>query len=195
MIAGVLFSGGKDSALAALFLSRDYEVELNTFVFNPHRDLSAVEHAAASLGFPLKKRMFEPEVLNEAVNMALQCGYPNDAIQYIHRNAILALSKEYQVVGDGTRLNDRVPMLNLGEVMSLANRFGCSYVRPLLGFGKGEIDRLVARHLEVLYGETGAIPNGDYEYELRTALRSRGYDPGAVFPEYHRQSLVTDAKC
>ena len=30
MKAGVLFSGGKDSSLAAILLSRDYTVELNT---------------------------------------------------------------------------------------------------------------------------------------------------------------------
>jgi len=35
MEAGVLFSGGKDSALAAILLARDYGVELNTCVFDP----------------------------------------------------------------------------------------------------------------------------------------------------------------
>jgi len=38
MKAGVLFSGGKDSALAALLLSRDYDVELNTVVFTAEDD-------------------------------------------------------------------------------------------------------------------------------------------------------------
>ena len=37
MKAGVLFSGGKDSALAAILLARDYDVELNTCVFDPIR--------------------------------------------------------------------------------------------------------------------------------------------------------------
>ena len=46
MKAGVLFSGGKDSALAAVLLSRDYDIELNTFVFSSAQDTKAVENAA-----------------------------------------------------------------------------------------------------------------------------------------------------
>ena len=37
MKAGVLYSGGKDSSLAAMMLGTYYEVELNTFVFDPDR--------------------------------------------------------------------------------------------------------------------------------------------------------------
>jgi len=52
MKAGVLFSGGKDSSLAAILLCRDYSVELNTYVFGEHRVLQGVERAAGALGFP-----------------------------------------------------------------------------------------------------------------------------------------------
>jgi len=48
MEAGVLFSGGKDSALAAIMLARDYGVELNTCVFDPDREVPGVRAAAAA---------------------------------------------------------------------------------------------------------------------------------------------------
>ena len=58
MKAGVLYSGGKDSSLAAIMLGTYYEVELNTFVFDPLRQIPSLEAAAQALGFPLIKRYF-----------------------------------------------------------------------------------------------------------------------------------------
>lgn len=191
MKAGVLFSGGKDSALAAIMLARDYAVELNTMVFDPNRDLSAVARAAGTLGFPFRVRTFPEGFLEEVAGMVVEQGYPNEAINRVHREAIRVLSGEYAVVGDGTRLNDRVPMLTLADVQRIEARCGCSYVRPLLGFGKSEIRRLAGRYLDVRYGETGMLDNGDYEAEIRRAIAARGHDPAAYFPPRHEQSLVT----
>jgi len=190
MEAGVLFSGGKDSALAALMLARDYGVELNTCVFDPDRDVPAVRAAAAALNLPFKRRVLGRDLLEEAVDLLLACGYPNDAITMIHRTAIESLSHEYVVVADGTRREDRVPRLERSEVQHLEMTTGCSYVRPLLGYGKPEVERLVERLLVVRYGETGSIGNGDYEEEIRRAVRARGVDPASLFPPGHRQSLV-----
>jgi predicted subunit of tRNA(5-methylaminomethyl-2-thiouridylate) methyltransferase len=195
MKAGVLFSGGKDSALAAVMLSRDYEVELNTFVFRQGRDIAAVRDAAQALGFPHHTRVLGDALLQEACDMVVGCGFPNDAINLVHRHAISRLAEFYPVVGDGTRQNDRVPMLSAGEVKSIEARLGCSYVRPLLGFGTTEVKRLAGRHLVVSYGETGEIENGDYEHEIRAALRERGYDPASLFPAHHQQSLVMSVLC
>ena len=115
-------------------------------------------------------------------DLVVACGYPNDAINTIHRTAVETLSKEYKVVGDGTRFNDRVPMLTRAEVQSLGNRTGCAYVRPLLGYVKPEVDRLADRLLVVQYGETGTIRNGDYEAEIRDAFRARGIDHRVPVP-------------
>lgn len=190
MEAGVLFSGGKDSALAALMLARDYGVELNTCVFDPDRDVPAVRAAAAALNLPFKRRVLGRDLLEEAVDLLLSCGYPNDAITMIHRTAIETLSHEYAVVADGTRREDRVPRLKRSAVQHLEMTTGCSYVRPLLGYGKPEVERLAERLLVVQYGETGCIGNGDYEEEIRRAVRARGIDPASLFPPGHRQSLV-----
>ncbi|ACL15910.1 alpha hydrolase [Methanosphaerula palustris] len=194
MKAAVLFSGGKDSALAALMLARDYQVELNTFVFDQHHSLPAVEAAADALSLPLIRRTFGTALRDRLVVMIRQCGYPNDAINLVHRYAITALAEEYAVVGDGTRLNDRVPMLTFGEVQRIEAKYGCSYVRPLLGFGRTEVNRLVDRLLIVQYGESSTLQNGDYEHELRDALVIQGVDPSAFFPQRHEQSLICGIK-
>jgi len=192
--AGVLYSGGKDSSLAAIMLGTYYEVELNTFTFDPARPLPAVEAAARSLGFPFKKRVFPVSMLSEVVSMVQRDGFPNGAINRVHHTAIESLCSEYPVVGDGTRFNDRVPMLTRAEVQSLEGRMKCSYVRPLLGYTKNEVDRLADRFLLVRHGETGAIPNGDYEAEIKDACRLRGIDPAPLFPARHDQSLVIGRK-
>ena len=132
MKAGVLFSGGKDSSLAAIMLGTYYEVELNFFVFDPSRQVPSVDAAAQVLGFPLIKRVFRKGFLDDMVDLVKTCGYPNDAINTVHQVAVETLSSEYAVVGDGTRFNDRVPMLTRAEVQSLGNRTGCSYVPTAL---------------------------------------------------------------
>jgi predicted subunit of tRNA(5-methylaminomethyl-2-thiouridylate) methyltransferase len=190
MKCGVLFSGGKDSSLAALLLSRDYEVELNTFVFDHGRDLAAIRRAADYLGLPLEIRYFRPGFIDEVISVVLEDGFPNRGINLVHRVALQELSTGFKVVGDGTRFDDRVPLLSRAEVQAFTDRTGCSYVRPLLGFGRREIDRLVRHHLAVAYGRTGEISNGDYEQELRAAIRQRGIDPISIFPSGHQQSLV-----
>ena len=194
MKLGVLYSGGKDSSLAAILLGTYYEVELNTFVFDPLRQIPHLEAAAEALGYPLKKRVFEKGMLNEMADMVIAKGFPNDAINAVHLSAVESLAGEYNVVGDGTRFDDRVPMLTREAVQSLGSRTGCSYVRPLLGFVRCEVDRLADQLLLVKYGETGTIPNGDYEAEIRDAIRARGLDPASLFPAHHEQSLVVGRK-
>jgi hypothetical protein len=190
MKAGVLFSGGKDSALAALLLSRDYEVELNTFVFSPGDEIREVENAARATGLPWKRRIFEEGFLDKVVEMVIRCGYPNEAIQQVHRRAIELLCHEYPVVADGTRMDDRVPMLSREEAQSFQDRTGCSYLRPLLGYGRKEVDRLAGCRFIIANGQTGQIANGDYERGIRGGIAERGLDPRAFFPQDHQQSLV-----
>jgi tRNA methyltransferase len=194
MKAGVLYSGGKDSSLAAILLGTHYEVELNTFVFNPLRHIPSLEAAAEALDYPLKKRVFRQGMVNEMADLVIAKGFPNDAINAVHQAAVESLAGEYNVVGDGTRFDDRVPMLSREAVQSLMSRTGCSYVRPLLGYPRHEVDRLADQLLVVKYGETGTIKNGDYEAEIRDAIRARGLDPASLFPAHHEQSLVTGRK-
>jgi predicted subunit of tRNA(5-methylaminomethyl-2-thiouridylate) methyltransferase len=194
MKAGVLYSGGKDSSLAAILLGTYYEVELNTFVFDPLRPIPTLEAAAEALGYPLKKRVLREGMLNEMADLVIAKGYPNDAINAVHQIAVESLAAEYDVIGDGTRFDDRVPMLPREAVQSLMSRTGCSYVRPLLGYVRREVDRLADQLLVVQYGETGTIQNGDYESEIRDAIRARGLELVPLFPAHHEQSLVVGRK-
>ncbi|MBR1368642.1 arginosuccinate synthase [Methanocalculus chunghsingensis] len=191
MKVGMLYSGGKDSSLAAILLSRDYSVELATFVFDPMREVSQVAAAAEALGLPWRKMTFAPGFIDEIIGILNRCGYPNEAINEIHRRSLCVLAQEYEVVADGTRFLDRVPMLTPAEVQSFEDRTGVSYIRPLLGFGRREIERLVNRMFAVVYGETSQIQNGDYEREIRDEMTLRGIDWSGIFPKNHQQSLVT----
>jgi len=194
MEVGLLFSGGKDSALAAIMLSRDYKVELNTCVFDADREVPEVRAAAAALDLPFRKRVLGLDLLDKAVDLLLACGYPNDAIDMVHRTAVEMLAGDYAVVADGIRRDDRVPGLDRSEVQRLEMTTGCSYVRPLLGYGKFEVERLAGKFLLVRYGETGSIGNGDYEQEMRGAIRARGINPAPFFPPRHLQSLVVGTR-
>ncbi len=194
MKAGVLYSGGKDSTLAAVLLSRDYDVELITFVFDSDHAVPSIEAAAKATGFPWKKQVFAPGFLDEVVNRIVDDGHPADAINEIHRRSLCALAQEYEVVADGTRRDDRVPMRTSSEVQSLEMKYGVSYVRPLLGIGKKEIIRLCEQSFEIAYGETGTIPNGDFESEIRAEMVRRGIDYVPLFPKSHEQSLILRKK-
>jgi predicted subunit of tRNA(5-methylaminomethyl-2-thiouridylate) methyltransferase len=153
-----------------------------------------VEAAAGALGLPFRKRLFEEGLLAQAVNLVIESGYPNDAINLVHREAAYCLAREYGVIADGTRFDDRVPMLTRAEVQRIGSVHGCSVVRPLLGYVKAEVDRLSGRYLEISFGETGTIENGDYETELRAGCRKQGADPATLFPPHHEQSLVIGKK-
>ncbi len=190
MTCGVLFSGGKDSSLAALMLARYYEVELNTFVFSAGKNLHAVVKAAEQLGFVHHIRTFREGVLIQAADQIISDGYPNNAITMVHLEALTHLAGIYSVIADGTRFDDRVPYLPRDEVQRLTTRYGISYVRPLLGYQKQEVLRLAEREVLISYGETGSMENGDYEGGIRDAIRQRGLDPGRFFPNRHEQSLV-----
>ncbi len=194
MKAGVLYSGGKDSSLAAMFLSRDYEVELLTFVFDENHAVPSIKAAAKELGFPWKKVAFASGFLDEVVEMIVHDGHPANAINEIHRRSLSAAAEEYEVVADGTRRDDRVPMRTPSEVQSFEMKQKVSYIRPLLGIGKTEILRIAERFFEIAYGETGTIANGDYESEIRTELIRRGVDYMPLFPKNHEQSLVIKRK-
>ncbi|MDR3102018.1 MAG: alpha hydrolase [Methanocalculaceae archaeon] len=194
MKAGVLYSGGKDSTLAAVLLSRDYEVELITFVFDPTRTLPFIEAAAKAAGFPWKKQAFAPGFLDDVISRIVTDGHPANAINEIHRRSLYALAQEYEVVADGARRDDRVPMRTQSEVQSFEMMYGVSYMRPLLGIGKKEVLRLCERSFDIACGETGSLPNGDFESEIRAEMVRRGIDFVPLFPKNHKQSLIIRKK-
>ncbi|WP_225335148.1 DUF7411 family protein [Halomicrobium urmianum] len=190
-MARVLFSGGKDSALAGLLLEPFYDVTLVSCTFGI-RDVAAEGRAAAeALGFPFEAVELDREVAEAAVERMVADGYPSEGIQLVHEHALETVAATADVVVDGTRRDDRAPAVDRSLAQSLEDRFGVDYVAPLSGYGRGAVDDLVERKLSVETGPSETVPKADYETELR-ALLADEYGSGAVgevFPE-HVQSRV-----
>jgi predicted subunit of tRNA(5-methylaminomethyl-2-thiouridylate) methyltransferase len=95
-------------------------------------------------------------------------------------------------VADGTRRDDRVPTVPRARAQSIEDRYDVDYVAPLSGFGRGAVDDLVDRRLEVVSGPSEELAKGDYEAELRALLAERHDETpvAEVFPD-HVQTRVT----
>lgn len=191
MKVGVLFSGGKDSALAALLLSPFVQVELVTMFFQrvPY-DLGVI---ALNLEFPHVTMRLGKQLATKSVDMMMNDGRPTKGLNFVHKTALERAAERYHVVADGTRRDDRAPLLTAQEARSLEDRFAVDYVRPLLGYGRSAIDALVAKNLEVTYGECISF---DYEVELRQLMKdSHGQEAvKRIFPERHIQSKIIRRK-
>jgi predicted subunit of tRNA(5-methylaminomethyl-2-thiouridylate) methyltransferase len=190
MDAGVLFSGGKDSTLAALALDRFYDVTLVTAHFGV---TDAVDHARATAeatGFPFEAVELDRAVAAAAVDRMLDDGYPRDGIQQVHEYALERVAADgYGAVADGTRRDDRVPTVSRAWAQSLEERHDVDYLSPLAGFGRGAVDRLADATLEVEEGPARDLAKGDYEAELRELVRDAEGD--ALTEEIFRDRVQT----
>jgi predicted subunit of tRNA(5-methylaminomethyl-2-thiouridylate) methyltransferase len=192
MDAAVLFSGGKDSALAALSLDRFYDVTLVTGTFGITDDWRHARRAADRLDYPFRTVDLDPAVADDAAERMRADGYPRNGIQRVHEHALERVAAlDVTAVADGTRRDDRVPTVDRSTARSLEDRRGVDYLAPLAGVGRGAVDRLVDAHLTVRAGPSEALPRADYEAELRAHLADRaGPDAVAsVFPA-HEQTVV-----
>jgi hypothetical protein len=192
MECGLLFSGGKDSSLAALLLDRFYDVTLVTAHFGITDDWKHAREAADALGFPFDEVEMDASFADGAAERMREDGFPRAGIQQVHEDALEAVAEEYDVVADGTRRDDRVPTVSRAVAQSLEDRHGVDYVAPLSGFGRSAVDRLVEEHLVVESGPSEEIPKGDYEAELRARIRERwGSDTVRnVFPDHEQTRVV-----
>ncbi|WP_416840123.1 alpha hydrolase [Haloferax sp. DFSO52] len=192
MELALLYSGGKDSSLAALLLDTFYDVTLVTAHFGVTDDWQYARDAALELGYEFETLELDREVAEEAATRMVEDGYPRNGIQTVHEHALEAVcGLDFDAVADGTRRDDRVPSISRAQAQSLEDRHGVDYLSPLSGFGRGAVDRLVESHLEVETGPSDEIPKADYEGELRQLIAD---EHGAeaveeVFPD-HIQSYV-----
>lgn len=192
MDLALLYSGGKDSTLAALFLESFYDVRLVTGRFGITDDWTHAEAAADRLGYAFEAVDLDRSVAEEAAERMLEDGYPRNGIQRVHEHALdRAADLDVDAVADGTRRDDRVPTVSRAQAQSLEDRHGIDYLSPLAGLGRHAVDRLVVENLQVETGPSAEIPKADYEAELRTLLATdRGPDAvDSVFPD-HEQSYV-----
>ncbi|RQG89135.1 alpha hydrolase [Natrarchaeobius halalkaliphilus] len=196
MEVGLLYSGGKDSTLAALLLEDFYDVTLVTAQFGISDDWKHARATADATGFAFERLELDAEVAHEAVAMIRDDGFPRNGIQHVHQHALeRAAADGFDVVADGTRRDDRVPTVSRAQAQSLEDRHSVDYISPLSGFGRGAVDQLVDAHLEVTVGPSEEIRRADYEAELRALIVDEdGLDAvGDYFPD-HEQTYVTDVR-
>ena len=188
-----LYSGGKDSSLAAWILQRlGYEVELITISFGLLDSWKYAKETAERLGFNHEVVVLDREILEKAAKMCITDMHPSNAIQFIHEQALeeIASREDVERISDGTRRDDRVPFLDLRKTRSLEDRFDVQYIRPLLGLGYKTIRELTEKLFIVEIRESEKLEKSDYEVELRHLLRLKGVDPLTIFPKRHYQSRV-----
>lgn len=195
MKASVLFSGGKDSSLSALLLEPFFEIELVTCNFGllPTGEIAA--KTAGELHFPHRVTSLGREILEKAYEMIIDDGFPKNAINYIHEKAVeaLAADPEVEVVADGTRRDDRVPVLLPPRIRSIEDRLGVQYICPLKGYSRKAVDILVERHLVIEEGPSEVTPKADYETELRELIRQRQGEEKVLelFPVHIQSHVLT----
>jgi predicted subunit of tRNA(5-methylaminomethyl-2-thiouridylate) methyltransferase len=194
MDVAVLYSGGKDSTLAARLLDRFYDVTLVTATFGIGSDWRHARRAADSLGYPFRTLDLDPAVADAAVDRMVADGYPRHGIQRVHEHALeRAADLGTTAVADGTRRDDRAPTVDRATARSLEDRRGVDHLAPLAGVGRRAVDRLADATLDVRTGPTDSVPRADYEAELRVLLADREAVAVAdVFPP-HEQSHVRGA--
>ena len=186
MRARVLFSGGKDSSLAALLLDPFYDVTLVHAGFGVGEAAGYAADTAAALGFPFERLELPDEVADEAVTRLREDGFPRNGIQTVHEAALkAAAADDADAVADGTRRDDRVPTVSRAWAQSLEERHGVDYLSPLAGFGREAVDRLVEATLEVEEGPARELNKGDYGAELRELVGDADAEARVedIFPE------------
>jgi predicted subunit of tRNA(5-methylaminomethyl-2-thiouridylate) methyltransferase len=193
MQLGLLYSGGKDSTLAALLCDSFYDVTLVTARFGVTDDWRYARETAAAAGFAFETVSLDRGVASEAVERMVADGFPRNGIQRVHDHALETVAEMgFDAVADGTRRDDRVPTVSRAQAQSLEDRHGVDYIAPLSGFGRGAVDRLVNESLEVDAGPSDEVPRADYEAELRALMAAEHGERVVrdVFPD-HVQTHVT----
>lgn len=196
MQLGLLYSGGKDSTLAALVLEDFYDVTLTTAHFGITDDWRYAKQTADRAGFEFERLQLDPGIAQEAANRIREDGYPRNGIQLVHQHALERLAaSDFDAIADGTRRDDRVPTISRAQAQSLEDRYDVDYIAPLSGFGRSAVDRLVEQTLDVTVGPSEDISRADYEAELRAIIAETDGENAIeeLFPA-HEQTYVTDVK-
>ncbi len=192
MDLALLYSGGKDSSLAALALDTFYDVTLVTVRFGITDDWRHASEAADALGYDFRTADMDGDVAEAAVEQMYEDGFPRKGIQQVHEHALETVAQlDVTAIADGTRRDDRVPTVSRAQAQSLEDRHDVDYLAPLSGFGRRAVDRLVDATLEVQSGPSDQIRKADYESELRELVADTYGDEAVsdIFPE-HEQTRV-----
>lgn len=191
----VLYSGGKDSSLMAVMLQRlGYDVELVTINFGAFDSFKPAAQSAASLGFKHHILSADINILEKATRIIINDGFPNNGINYIHKETLNIAADNYDIVADGIRRDDRIPKLEDREINSLESKKNIEYIN-LRGFGHKTINALSENLFIIKRENTNMDNNSDYEIEIRYLIDQLEGENSAsnIFPQ-HLQSRVTGWK-
>ncbi|MDV0447245.1 hypothetical protein MsAg5_11240 [Methanosarcinaceae archaeon Ag5] len=192
--AHVLFSGGKDSSLSAIILEPFFDIQLVTCNFGILPTGTVAADIAQELGFPHQILKPDVSVLKAAAETAVKDGFPNNAINDIHRHVLTMLAKTdgVSMIADGLRRDDRVPHVPLPEIQSFEAKNKVLYCSPLMGFGRAAINKMIESNLVITEEESAVMLKCDYEAELREYLYGEIGEEAThkLFPKSHKQSRV-----
>ena len=190
MKAAVLYSGGKDSSFMAVMLKRlGLDVELCTANFGVYDSYIPASKSAASLGFDHKVLSMDFEILDEACDMILRDGFPNDGIKFIHESVVEAVAEKYDIIADGTRRDDRTPKLTVNQIRSLEDRKDVQYIN-LDSFGHKSVKLITSNLFEISHEKSNRDNSSDYEVEIRTLIDEKGGNSLDIFPEHYQTRVI-----
>ena len=112
MKACVLYSGGKDSSLMGVILTRlGYDVELVTANFGVYDSFYPARNSAESINLKHRVLNLDVSILEKAVDMIMEDGFPNDVIKYLHEAVVEEVANHYDLVADGTyaKIGEKYP--------------------------------------------------------------------------------------
>lgn len=193
----VLFSGGKDSGLTTILLEPFFdEIELVTFSFGRDDAWKVAEKGALVLGHPHRTLTFSEEVLEKGLEILIRDGFPNEGLNYVHRCAVEMLAEGCEFVADGTRRDDRAPIMSNSAIRSLEDRHHMHYLRPLAGWGWKAINEMASRYLDYEVMMSDKYPASDFEVGMRYAIADRfgQSEVDRIFPSKHTHSRVIRRK-
>ena len=190
MKAAVLYSGGKDSSFMGVMLKRlGLDVELCTVNFGVYDSYIPASKSAEALGFKHNVLKLNPDILDEACDMIMEDGFPNDGIKFIHESVIEEVALKYDIIADGTRRDDRTPKLNVNQIRSLEDRKDVQYIN-LDSFGHRTIKLITSNLFEISHEKSNRDNSSDYEVEIRTLIDQKGGNSLDIFPEHYQTRVI-----
>lgn len=194
----VLYSGGKDSSLVSYMLTKlSFKVKLLTVNFGVIPDsYKSAEKAAQALGFEFEKFKLDKEIVEKATDIAEEDGFPLNAINFTHKKVLeevcSTLAKDFPIIADGARRDDKTPKLSFAEMQSLEDRFSVQYLTPLRGISYKTVNYLTDKLFKIEIIKAGTKQTAEYETEIRALLRERGGSEleKKIFPAEHTQTIV-----
>lgn len=196
----LLYSGGKDSSLVAYMLKTfNYKLKLVTANFGIVESAKTAETAAKALGFEHEIYKLDSNTIEKAADIAEKDGFPLNAINFVHKKVLEKVAenygKEYPVITDGTRRDDKTPKLTFPEMQSLEDRYSIEYSAPLRGMSYKTIKYLTDELFKTKVIQAGSEPTSEYETEIRAVLRTRNQNlEKNIFPKNHTHTIVTGWK-